>query len=111
YSGQFLTPLWTGPDPTGTEYTTSRTPPNVTIRPKHLRNGNLPEDQRSVSQWFDPAAFGAPSPGQFGTAAKNVIKGPGVNVWHVGFHKDFIFSEQTRLRWELTSTNFFNHPN
>ena len=40
-----------------------------------------------------------------------MIKGPGVNVWHVGFHKDFIFSERTRLRWEMTAVNFFNHPN
>jgi hypothetical protein len=33
-------------------------------------------------------------------------------VWHVGFFKNFEFGEKTpRLRWELTATNFFNHPN
>jgi hypothetical protein len=112
YSGQFLTPLWSGPDPTGTAFTNSRTPPNVTIRPDHLRNANLPEDQRSISRWFDPTAFGAPALGRFGTSAKGVVKGPGVNVWHVGFFKDFVFGERApKLRWELTATNFFNHPN
>jgi hypothetical protein len=111
YSGQFLTPLWTGPDPTGTAFTSSRTPANVTIRPDQIGNPNLPEEQRSVNRWFDPTAFAAPAPGRFGTAAKNVIKGPGVNVWHVGFFKNFVFTEQMRLRWELTATNFFNHPN
>jgi len=35
-SGDFLTPTWTGPDPTGTAYTTSRTPAQVTIRPNYL---------------------------------------------------------------------------
>jgi hypothetical protein len=28
-----------------------------------------------------------------------------------GFHKDFNFTERTRLRWEMTAVNFFNHPN
>jgi hypothetical protein len=111
FSGQFLTPLWTGPDPTGTAFTTSRTAPNVTIRPDHLRDANLPADQRSVSAWFDAGAFGAPQPGRFGTSAKGVIKGPGVNVWHMGLFKNFNFTEQKRLRWEMTATNLFNHPN
>jgi hypothetical protein len=113
YSGQFLTPLWSGPDPTGTAFTTSRTPANVTIRPDHLRDANLPADQRTVSQWFDPTAFAAPGPGRFGTSAKGVIHGPNVNVWHAGFFKNFMLGGERapRLRWELTATNFFNHPN
>lgn len=112
YSGMFLTPFWSGPDPTGTAYTTTRTPANVTRRPDHLRDANLPKNQRSVNRWFDLTAFAPPQLGQWGTAARGVIKGPGVNVWHMGFHKDFIFSERApRLRWEMTATNFFNHPN
>jgi hypothetical protein len=27
------------------------------------------------------------------------------------FLKNFPFTERTRLRWELTATNFFNQPN
>jgi hypothetical protein len=112
YSGQFLTPLWTGPDPTGTAFSNSTTPANVTIRPDHLRDANLPADQRSVNGWFDASAFDAPQPGRFGSAAKGVIKGPNVNVWHMGLYKNFIFAENgPRLRWELTATNAFNHPN
>ncbi len=111
YSGQFLTPLWTGADPTGTAFTANRTRPIVTIRPDHLSNANLPGDQRSLHRWFDPAAFAAPAVGRFGSSAKGVIKGPHVNVWHMGFFKSFYFSEKVRLRWEMTATNFFNHPN
>ncbi|HYI93951.1 MAG TPA: carboxypeptidase-like regulatory domain-containing protein [Bryobacteraceae bacterium] len=111
YSGQFLTPLWTGPDPTGTAFVTNASRPLVTIRPDHVRDANLPADERSINRWFDPDAFAAPQPGSFGSAAKGVIKGPDVNVWHVGFFKSFYFSEKVRLRWELTATNFFNHPN
>ena len=36
YSGQFLTPFWTGPDPTGTAFSANATRPVVTIRPDHL---------------------------------------------------------------------------
>jgi len=112
YSGQFLTPAWTGNDPTGIAFTTSRTPAQATRRPDHLRDANLPGDQRLVNRWFDAGAFAAPRAGQFGSAAKGVIKGPGVNVWHVGFIKNFEFADRgPRFRWELTATNFFNHPN
>jgi len=111
YSGQFLTPLWSGPDPTGTAFTANATRPVVTIRPDHLRDANLPADQRTLSRWFDSSAFGAPPVGRFGSAAKGVIKGPDVNIWHAGFFKSFVFTETVRLRWELTATNFFNHPN
>jgi hypothetical protein len=110
-SGEFLTPLWTGPDPTGTRHTNSRSPANVTIRPNHLRDGNFPTEQRSPDQWFDARAFGAPTPGYFGTSAKGVIKGPGVKVWNAGLFKNIPFGERTRLRLEITATNFFNHVN
>lgn len=111
YSGQFLTPLWSGADPTGTAFSGNATRPIVTIRPDHLRDANLPADQRTLNRYFDASAFGTPPVGRFGNSAKGVIKGPDVNVWHVGFFKSFHFTELVRLRWELTATNFFNHPN
>ena len=111
YSGQFLTPAWSGPDPTGTAFTTSATAiPIVTIRPDLLRDPNLPSDQRSVNRWFDVSAFGAPAAGRFGTSAKGVIKGPGTNIWHMGMAKSIPFTERARLRAEITATNIFNHP-
>jgi hypothetical protein len=111
YSGQFLTPFWTGPDPVGMAHTTSRTAPVVTLRPNQIADPNLPKDQRTVNRWFDASAFTGPLAGQYGNAAKGTIKGPGVNVWHMGLHKNFEFTERARLRWELTATNVFNHPN
>ncbi|MBL8220161.1 MAG: hypothetical protein JNL62_13080, partial [Bryobacterales bacterium] len=111
YSGQFLTPQWTGPDPAGTAFTGSRTPAQVTIRPNHLRDANLPLDDRTVARWFDVAAFGAPTPGSFGTSAKGVIKGPGSNIFNTGVMKNIRVSEKFNVRLELTATNTFNHPN
>jgi hypothetical protein len=110
YSGQFLTPQWTGPDPTGTAFTSNRTPANVTLRPDVLRDPNLPSSERTVSRWFDPTAFGPPQPGHFGTSSKGVIVGPGNVVFDAGLAKHFRLHERTRLRLELTATNLFNHP-
>lgn len=110
-TGQYLTPLWSGPDPVGIGYTTS-SPAIVTIRPDILTNPNLPSDQQSINRYFNPAAFSAPKSGQFGTSAKGVIRGPGTNVWHMGIAKEFQFTDRGfHLRWELTGTNIFNHPN
>jgi hypothetical protein len=110
-SGMFLTPFWTGDDPVGISYTDSDTPANVTIRPDILRNPNLPSGKQSLDRWFDVAAFADPKLGHFGTSGKGVIKGPGVNVWSAGIAKEFTFHERARLRWEMTATNLFNHPN
>jgi Carboxypeptidase regulatory-like domain len=111
YSGQFMTPQWTGPDPTGTAFTSSRTPANVTIRPDQLRDPNLPESQRTPERWFDASAFSRPPVGRFGTAARGVIKGPDSKVFHAGLAKYFSLGERMRLRLDITSTNLFNRPN
>ena len=131
YSGQFLTPVWQGPDPTGTAPTTSTTTPaTVTIRPDILRDPNLPSDQGTTLRWFDTTAFAAPCRlvansltqcqaitatqpplGRFGTSARGVIQGPGNTVFHAGLAKNFFFGERMRLRLEMTGTNIFNHTN
>jgi carboxypeptidase family protein len=111
YSGQFLTPLWSGPDPTGTAFTSNATPATVTIRPDILHDPNLPSSERTADRWFDPTAFAAPQPGQFGTSAKGVIEGPGLSVFHAGIAKRINFSDSMRLRFEMTATNIFNHTN
>jgi hypothetical protein len=111
HRGRFLTPLWTGPDPAGTAYTTSSAPATVTIRPDILSNPNLPDSQRSVNHWFNPAAFAPPAPGRFGTSAPGVIIGPSLQVWDAGIFKTFRVRERVTVRFEATAVNVLNHPN
>jgi hypothetical protein len=111
HSGRFLTPLWTGPDPTGTAFTTATTPANVTIRPNCLGNPNLPDSQRSVNRWFDASVLAAPTAGQFGTCGTGLIVGPSLSVWDAGIFKAFPIKERAVLRFETTAVNFLNHPN
>jgi hypothetical protein len=111
FSGQHLTPTWTGPDPTGTSNTASSTPPVITIRPDALRDPNLPADQRSVNRWFDVGAFAAPQKGAFGSAANGIIDGPSSWIVNTGLYKYFMLQERLHLRWEFTANNVANHPN
>jgi hypothetical protein len=111
YSGQFITPTWTGTDPVGIAFTSSATAPNVTLRPDHLRNANLPSGERSTGRWFDVSAFAAPQRGSFGSAARGVIIGPDSKVVNAGLMKSIFLSERTRLRAEITATNLLNRAN
>jgi hypothetical protein len=79
-TGQFLTPAYSMPDPTGTVDTTSGNRPLVTIRPDYLRSAKL--SNPSVGRWFDVSAFQPPPAGRFGNSAPGVIVGPGENMWH-----------------------------
>jgi hypothetical protein len=110
-TGTYLTPMWTGPDPTGTAYTSSRTPAQVTIRPDRIRDGNLPADQRSVAAWYDLGAFTAPRTGSFGTSAPGVIRGPGLYIIKSRLAKTFHLWEQLQLQFRVSTGNLFNHPN
>jgi hypothetical protein len=112
HSGQYLTPYWSGPDPTGTFYSGDATPAIVTIRPDHIGNPNLPYGERTIERWFNPAAFAAPPKGRFGNSAKGVIFGPHSNSWNMGLAKETRFSENgPLLRMEVQGRNIFNHPN
>ena len=108
-AGRYLTPLWTGPDPTGTAFTSSSAPATVTIRPDCLANPNLANP--SINGWFNAAAFTAPSTGHFGSCGTGVIIGPTLNVWQAGIYKTFAIHERLRFRAEVTTTNLLNHPN
>jgi hypothetical protein len=112
HSGNFLTPYWSGPDPTGSFYTDSSSPAWVTLRPDQIGDPNLPSDQRSITRWFDAGAFAAPKPGQFGTAKKGVIHGPASTIFNAGVQKHFVYKEGgPRVVLEMTFKNMFNHPN
>jgi len=108
-SGRPLTVMWTGPDPTGTRYTTSSTRPNVTIRPDVL--GDFTVDNPNQYLWFDKTKFAAPPIGRYGNAGRGILIGPGVRVMHNSLAKEFPIKERARLRFEVLARNTLNHPN
>lgn len=108
-TGLFLTPLWTGPDPTGTAFTSNSTPAIVTIRPNQIADPALANPTRD--RWFNPAAFAPPTPGSFGSAAKGVIIGPNLVALGGSLQKFIPLGEGRSLRLEILTNNWLNHPN
>jgi len=80
---------------------------------------NLSRDQRTIQQWFNPAAFTTPpllDPAtglpRFGNASRNTIVGPGTNDVDMSLRKSFRLNGDTRrLSFEMSLFNAFNHPN
>ncbi len=110
-TGVWLTPTMRIPDPTGTRFTSGANRPLVTVRPDQLRDSGVSDP--NIEGWFDPTAFAAPGIGTFGSAERGAIEGPGLNVWHAGFHKIFRLTGSPTaplFRVEMTATNLFNQP-
>jgi hypothetical protein len=82
-------------------------------RPDLLGDPRLPTGRpRSelISNYFDTGKFQLNALGQFGSAGRNILIGPGTANFDLSLHKAIAFSESQRLllRWELF--NAFNTP-
>ncbi len=115
-SGSFLTPSFSGHDPSGTGVllrgvTTAQRPDCTGVSPvlaNHNRNA-----------WFNPAAFAVPSNaagaedniGRFGNCSVGFLNGPGTVTFAGTAGKNFAITERFNLRYEAQFANLFNHVN
>lgn len=118
-TGPYLTPTFTGGDPSGTNG-----PVRGSMRPDRVGDGNLANP--TPTAYFDRSAFVCPGRvagtadqfncntapiGRFGNAGVGLLLGPGTFNLSMGMGKDFRLAERFRLRLEGTFTNLPNHPN
>ena len=81
-----------------------------TERPDRVPGVSLtPSGGRSVAEWINPAAFAAPA-GEFGTAPRDLLTGPGTWQIDLGADKTFTLSERAQLQFRSEFYNIFNHP-
>jgi hypothetical protein len=66
---------------------------------------------RTVTQWFNTAAFAAPAPGFYGNAGIGTIRGPGFAIWDSSLSKQFKISERMQFRLGGEFFNSLNHTN
>ena len=59
--------------------------------------------------WFDPNTFAREAFGTFGSAGRNLLRGPRISNFDWGFYKDTTITEQTRLELRFEFYNLFNH--
>lgn len=102
-TGLFLTPSFSGADPSNT-----RTFGGV---PDRICDGNLPADERTIERWFDSSCYANPPNGRFGDAGFGILEGPGRQVVNLGLFKSLPIRGRDALRFEITATNVFNRTN
>ena len=61
--------------------------------------------------FFNTAAFALPLPGQFGTAGRNTIPGPGLVALNASFGRGFGLGERRNLEFRFDATNVLNQVN
>ncbi len=68
-----------------------------------------PPGGRTTTKWINPAAFAAPA-GEFGTAPRDLARGPGTWQIDMSADKTFLLGERARLEFRSEFYNIFNHP-
>jgi hypothetical protein len=104
------------------------TPVNVTtassiqacpgMRPDLVGDPTIPKSKRTLTEYFNTAAFVAPSGGQCipGNTPRNILNGPGYVNGDVSLFKDFSITERAKLQtrfefFNVTNTPHFSNPN
>jgi len=75
--------------------------------------GDYHVSNQTVNQWFNTAAFVAPSQFELGNAPRyfSDLRSPGFNNWDLSIQKYFPVHEQVRFQFRLDMFNAFNHVN
>ena len=78
-------------------------------RPDAVRDPHL--SSPDPAQWFDPAAFALPAYGSFGSAGRNIVRGPGLANLDFSVLKDIAWGEGATLQLRAEFFNALNSPN
>ena len=110
-SGPFLTPTFTGTDPSGTA-PSSRSVSSF-MRPDCIAGVNPLASNPSRSQWLSPAAFAVPASniGRFGNCGVGIMEGPGTQNFSASIGKRFSLTERVAALYEAQISNVFNITN
>ncbi|HMC63267.1 MAG TPA: TonB-dependent receptor [Candidatus Solibacter sp.] len=71
----------------------------------------LPRDQRTAVHFFNTDAFTAPAPFTFGNSGRDMVPGPGNNIFDFALERQFRVREGHSIRFRAETFNTFNHPN
>src|ERR1700733_6526970 len=67
-----------------------------------------PPGGKNVAEWVNPAAFATPA-GEFGTAPRDLLRGPGTWQVDLGIAKHIPLTERASLEFRSEFFNIFNH--
>ncbi len=78
------------------------------LRPDLVGDPELPAAERTLSRWFNTAAFQNPVPFTFGTSPRSVLRGPQVVTTDLTVEKSIRVSERVRLDVRAEAYNLLN---
>jgi hypothetical protein len=81
------------------------------VRPNVVGDPNAVAGGKSLSQWFNTAAFAAPAPYTFGNAGRTFGEGPGAISLDTSLLKDFKLTERFATQFRVEGLNILNHAN
>ncbi len=84
---------------------------STTTHPNRIADGNLPSGQRTISDWFNLAAFTVPNCICYGNSGRSILRGPGTVDLDFSVVRNFMIRERFRLQFRAESFNLANHPN
>jgi hypothetical protein len=100
-SGSYYTPNYVG--------TVEETSTGVANSLRPDRNFSAPiAGPRTFSEWFNTSAFAAPPTGQYGTASRNSIQGPGVVSVNSSLSRTVQLGSTRSFEARVTANNVFN---
>jgi hypothetical protein len=114
-SGPFLTPYQQSVDAANTNILTTV----GQARPDQSPNVPIYAEQRTTTQWLNPAAFpylnlqnaDGTGIGRFGNAPVGGVVGPGTANFSLSVMKSITLHEQAKLQLAVAAANVFNHRN
>lgn len=111
-SGPFLTPTFSGTDPSGTG-AEGEGRFAVSQRPDLVPGQNPNHGSKKISNYFNAAAFSTPQNniGRFGNASVGILNGPGTFTLSSTITKTIPVTERLNLRYEAAFSNLLNHVN
>ncbi|MFN0103196.1 MAG: carboxypeptidase regulatory-like domain-containing protein [Bryobacteraceae bacterium] len=82
-----------------------------TIRANVAGTPALAEEERTLSRWFNTAAFAAPAPFRFGNSPRSVLRGPNIANIDLSLGKSFSITERWKTEFRGEFYNLLNHTN
>ncbi len=101
-SGLYFSPYFEGPDPSHTG--------TIGGLPDLVGDPNAVPGGKSITNWFNQAAFATPQSGHFGNALPNSLEGQHLYQTQVSLNKSFNITERVRFNFNSQISNLFNHP-
>jgi Carboxypeptidase regulatory-like domain len=80
------------------------------LRPDLRGDPELNGGERTLTRWFNTAAFAQPDALKFGTSGRGIVRGDGITNFDISLLKNVVFAERKQFQLRLEMFNAFNHP-